>query len=82
MGGGGLKKTVCPGWPQTTILPISVFQVARIIGLFHYNFMGFVFVFELRALHLLGDALPFEPCPNPTILNYLMVVISKVQFSL
>jgi hypothetical protein len=24
--------TICPGWPQTLILPISVSQVARITG--------------------------------------------------
>jgi hypothetical protein len=27
--------TICPGWPQTVILQISVSQVARIIGMSH-----------------------------------------------
>jgi hypothetical protein len=28
---------LCPGWPQTTILWISAFQVARIIGVSHQH---------------------------------------------
>jgi hypothetical protein len=24
--------TICPGWPRTTVLPISASQVARLIG--------------------------------------------------
>jgi hypothetical protein len=26
--GDGVSRTICPGWPQTTSLPISVSQVA------------------------------------------------------
>jgi hypothetical protein len=33
----GVLLTVCPGWPQTTILPISVFQISRIIGTLQIN---------------------------------------------
>jgi hypothetical protein len=28
-------RTVCPGWPRTTILLISAFWVARITGVSH-----------------------------------------------
>jgi hypothetical protein len=28
--------TICPGWPQTVILPVSVSQVARIIGMSYW----------------------------------------------
>jgi hypothetical protein len=34
--GDGALWTVCPGWPQATILLISASQVARIIGLSLY----------------------------------------------
>jgi hypothetical protein len=27
--GNGIWQTICPGWPQTIILPISASQVAR-----------------------------------------------------
>jgi hypothetical protein len=30
--GDGVLQTICPDWPQTTILPISTSQRARIIG--------------------------------------------------
>jgi hypothetical protein len=30
--GDGILKTICPGWLQTIILPISASQVARITG--------------------------------------------------
>jgi hypothetical protein len=33
--GDGVLGTICPGWPLTMILPISVFQEARIIGVSH-----------------------------------------------
>jgi hypothetical protein len=29
-------RTICLGWPQTLILPISASQVARIIGMSHW----------------------------------------------
>jgi hypothetical protein len=32
----GFLWTVCPGWPQTAILPISASQVARITGMSHH----------------------------------------------
>jgi hypothetical protein len=31
----GSSSTVCPSWPQTSILLISASQVARIIGMSH-----------------------------------------------
>jgi hypothetical protein len=31
----GFWRTICPGWPWTTILPISASQVARILGVGH-----------------------------------------------
>jgi hypothetical protein len=30
--GDGVSQTICLGWPQTSILPISASQVARITG--------------------------------------------------
>jgi hypothetical protein len=33
--GDGALRTICLGWPQTVILPISVSQVARITGVSH-----------------------------------------------
>jgi hypothetical protein len=30
-------RTVCPGWPQTAILPISISQIARITGMNHWH---------------------------------------------
>jgi hypothetical protein len=33
--GDGVSPTICPGWPQTVILPISVSQIARITGVSH-----------------------------------------------
>jgi hypothetical protein len=32
----GILRMICPSWPQTSILLISVFQVARIIGMGHW----------------------------------------------
>jgi hypothetical protein len=31
----GVSQTLCPGWPQTVIFPISAFQVARMKGRRH-----------------------------------------------
>jgi hypothetical protein len=31
----GVSHTICPGWPQTSILPISASHVARVTGLSH-----------------------------------------------
>jgi hypothetical protein len=33
--GDGVLRALCPGWPQTAILPISASQVARITGVSH-----------------------------------------------
>jgi hypothetical protein len=35
--GMGVSRTICPGWPQPAILPISISasQVARITGVSH-----------------------------------------------
>jgi hypothetical protein len=38
IGWGGVLKTFCPGWPQTSIL-ISVFQVAMITGVSHHAWL-------------------------------------------
>jgi hypothetical protein len=27
-----ISQTICPGWPQTTVLPISASQVTKITG--------------------------------------------------
>jgi hypothetical protein len=35
--GVGISQTICPDWPKTTILPISVSQVARIAGISHWH---------------------------------------------
>jgi hypothetical protein len=31
--GAGVLQTICPGWPQTSILPILASQVAGITGM-------------------------------------------------
>jgi hypothetical protein len=33
--GDGVSWAICEGWPQTLILPISAFQIARIKGMSH-----------------------------------------------
>jgi hypothetical protein len=33
--GDGILQTICPGWPQTMILPISASQIARITDMSH-----------------------------------------------
>jgi hypothetical protein len=33
-------RIICPGWPQTTILPVSAYQVARITGMSHWCLAG------------------------------------------
>jgi hypothetical protein len=35
--GDGFSQTICPGWPGTSILPISSSQVARITGMSHQH---------------------------------------------
>jgi hypothetical protein len=42
--------SICPGWPQATILLISVYQEARIVGVNHWHQEALGF--ELRALCL------------------------------
>jgi hypothetical protein len=37
-------RTFCPGWPLTTILPISTSQVAKITGLSHHGKLYFSFM--------------------------------------
>jgi hypothetical protein len=37
--GVGIPWTICPGWPWTTILPISASQIARIIGMSHWSWL-------------------------------------------
>jgi hypothetical protein len=34
--GMGVSRTFCLGWPQTTFLPISTFQEARITDMSHH----------------------------------------------
>jgi hypothetical protein len=36
-GDGGVSQTICLGWPLSTILPISVSQVAKITGMSHQH---------------------------------------------
>jgi hypothetical protein len=38
----GVSQTICPDWPWTLILPISTFQVARIIGMSHWHLAYFI----------------------------------------
>jgi hypothetical protein len=33
--GDGVMRTICPNWPQTSILPISASQEAKITGMSH-----------------------------------------------
>jgi hypothetical protein len=41
--GVGVSRTICPGWPQTMILPISASQVARITDVSHQHPAYFIF---------------------------------------
>jgi hypothetical protein len=44
----GVSRTICPGWPQTMILPISASQVARITSVSHWRpayFYFYVFMY-------------------------------------
>jgi hypothetical protein len=45
-----VSQTLCPGWPQTSILPISASQVARITGTSHQ--CPAVTEFLFRKMHL------------------------------
>jgi hypothetical protein len=38
--GNGVLWTICLGWPQATILLMSVFQVAKLIGVSHQHLTG------------------------------------------
>jgi hypothetical protein len=39
----GVSRAICLGWPWTMILPISVFQVARITGISHWHSAHLIF---------------------------------------
>jgi hypothetical protein len=58
----GFSQIICLGWPQTAILLISAFQVARISGVSYWhlafkNFGGAVSFYVEQALDLL---IPFH----------------------
>jgi hypothetical protein len=38
----GISRTIFPGWPQTSILPISALQVARITGTSHQGWLNWI----------------------------------------
>jgi hypothetical protein len=40
----GISQSICPGGPQTTILPISASQVARITGMSHQYWLDQYFI--------------------------------------
>jgi hypothetical protein len=47
--GGGVWKTICPGWLRTTILLISASQVARLTGLSYWCLAMVYFLSNLHA---------------------------------
>jgi hypothetical protein len=59
-------KTICSGWPQTVILPISASQVARITGLSHWC-PTFVYVYACDIcvyIHMCVSAIIFGGVSN------------------
>jgi hypothetical protein len=54
------SQTVCPGWPQTTLLLISASQVARIIGRSH-QYLVFLNFLRLVLWSWIGSILIKDP---------------------
>jgi hypothetical protein len=51
--GRGVSQTVCLGWPQTTSLPVSASQVARITGVSPWHLaQAHILCFLLSPRHL------------------------------
>jgi hypothetical protein len=46
--------TICPGWPQTLILPISDSQIARITGVSHQHLAWFFFLWPFTWVSVYG----------------------------
>jgi hypothetical protein len=47
--GDGVSQTICPGWSWAVILPVSAFQVARILGISHLHQIRFWFCSSFRG---------------------------------
>jgi hypothetical protein len=57
----GISQTISPGCPQTTILPFSAFQVARIIGMNHWCLANtWLFISCFAYVGLEPQSLPAE----------------------
>jgi hypothetical protein len=78
----GILQTICLGLPQTMILPISAFQVARITGMSHQHLdlkilmlMSFdvsAFYYELCVLSGI-----FKNSANPKVPSFSFASFSK-----
>jgi hypothetical protein len=45
----GISWVICPSWPQTTILPISVSQVPKITGVSHQHLTRSIQFFKIMS---------------------------------
>jgi hypothetical protein len=64
--GDGVLWTICMGWPQTAILPISDSQVARITGVNHWCPDGY---WELEFIPEAGPEPIWERAPSWSLLS-------------
>jgi hypothetical protein len=56
--GDEVSQTICPGWPQTSILPISASQVARITGVSHRHWFRILYLCILQYWGLTLQPIP------------------------
>jgi hypothetical protein len=61
MAGGGVSRTISPGWPWTMILPITASHVARITGVSHQLYI-YIYIF-LKETYCLQCLQPYDTCP-------------------
>jgi hypothetical protein len=45
--GDGISQTIYSGWPQTSMLPISASQVAKITGVSHWRLTSLFYWWQL-----------------------------------
>jgi hypothetical protein len=50
--GDGVSQTVCPDWPQNSILLISSSQVARITGMSHWHLAQIKLLYQTKEFKI------------------------------